>query len=82
MAWYYALILLYLIIAMIFSVLTLSAAAGGAISLEECYNPFEIYKNNDVNYFGCIVLTILQHLLMPIPAPFFWLYKLCTIGRK
>jgi hypothetical protein len=46
------------------------------------YNPITIYKHYEVNYFGCFFLTLLLHIIFPLPAPFFWLYKLCTVGRK
>ena len=49
---------------------------------EECLNPVIIYKNCRVNIFGCIMLTIAGHLLCPWIAPFYWFYKLCTVGRR
>ena len=58
---------------------------GGSNSLEEtlsdALNPIAIYQSTNVNFFGCIILTILGHLLLPWIAPFYWFYKLCTIGR-
>lgn len=46
-------------------------------------NPIIIYKNVPVNWFGCIVLTILAHIAAgPIWVSLYWFYKLCTVGRK
>ena len=46
-------------------------------------NPVAIYKNVPVNWFGCIILTILAHIAAgPIWACLYWFYKLCTVGRK
>ena len=45
-------------------------------------NPVVIYNNVSVNWFGCIVLTILAHIAAGPWVVFYWLYKLCTVGRK
>lgn len=46
-------------------------------------NPVVIYQNVSVNWFGCIVLTILAHIAAgPVWACLYWFYKLCTVGRK
>jgi hypothetical protein len=46
-------------------------------------NPRYIYQTVQVNWFGCIVLTILAHLAAgPIISIIYWFYKLCTVGRK
>ena len=46
-------------------------------------NPRYIYQTVQVNWFGCIVLTILAHLAAgPIMSIIYWFYKLCTVGRK
>lgn len=46
-------------------------------------NPVVIYDNVPVNWFGCIVLTILAHIAVgPFLAAGYWFYKLCTVGRK
>ena len=49
---------------------------------DEVYNPIIIYKHYKVNYFGCFLLTLFFHIIFLLPAPFFWLYKLCTVGRE
>ena len=48
----------------------------------EVVNPLWIYKHYNVNWFGAMCLCILFHLLAPVYAIFYWLYKLCTIGRR
>jgi hypothetical protein len=50
--------------------------------IESVLNPVIIYKEYNVNIFGCIMLTIGGHLLCPWIAPFYWFYKLCTVGRR
>ena len=45
-------------------------------------NPIVIYNNVPVNWFGCIVLTILAHIAAGPWVVFYWFYKLCTVGRK
>lgn len=45
-------------------------------------NPIVIYNNVSVNWFGCIVLTILAHVAAGPWVIFYWFYKLCTVGRK
>lgn len=47
----------------------------------ECLNPFIIYEEIPVNYFGCICLTILFNIFCPLLSIGYWVYKLCTIGR-
>lgn len=45
-------------------------------------NPIVIYNNVPVNWFGCIILTILAHIVAGPWACVYWFYKLCTVGRK
>ena len=56
------------------------------ISLEnvglQWINPIVIYNNVHINWFGCIVLTILAHIIAGPWACLYWFYKLCTVGRK
>ena len=45
-------------------------------------NPIVIYTNIKVNWFGAICITIIVNtIFMPI-AIIYWLYKICTVGRK
>ena len=45
-------------------------------------NPIYIYEHTNCNIFGTICLTILVNLLCPIATICYWVYKLCTVGRK
>jgi hypothetical protein len=78
-------IILYVTIGMygfVSTILTCLALAQLGWVWDEVYNPITIYKYYKVNYFGCLFLTLLFHIIFPLPAPIFWLYKLCTVGRK
>ena len=48
----------------------------------EYVNPVWIYKRYRVNYFGAAVLCILYNLICPIGSICYWIYKLCTVGRR
>lgn len=43
------------------------------------FNPFEIYHNSELNWFGVWLKVIFTHLLVPLVAIFYWLYKLLTL---
>lgn len=49
-------------------------------------NPREIYCIWDVNYFGCVLLTIIFNLLCPVWTILYWFSKfmhfVCTAGRR
>ena len=45
-------------------------------------DPKDIYEWHRVNIFGCIVLTILFNLCMPVVSVGYWFYRLCTVGRE
>lgn len=78
----------YLVVLIFYGVITFFVALGVITyqdfgeMMDETLNPITIYKNHRVNILGCILLTILGHVLFPWFAPFFWLYKLCTVGRR
>ena len=66
---------------------------GGALILGLCgtydkfddlsyVNPIKIYKTYRVNYFGAALICIIYNLLCPIGSIGYWIYKICTIGRK
>lgn len=48
----------------------------------EYVNPVWIYKRYRVNYFGAAVICILYNLICPIGSICYWIYKLCTVGRR
>ena len=50
--------------------------------MEAGFNPIQVYKENNVNWFGCIMLVLLTHILFLPIAIIYWFYKLCTCGRR
>ena len=48
----------------------------------EFVNPCVIYKQTSVNWFGAFFLATLYGAMCPIATFIYWLYKLCTVGRK
>jgi hypothetical protein len=56
--------------------------AREANGLDEVLNPVEIYDNVDVNWFGCGLLTFLFNIACPPLTIGYWIYWLCTVGRK
>lgn len=55
---------------------------NGELSFDKVFNPITIYKNIDVNIFGCIFLMLLFHIIFLPFAPLYWFYKLCTVRRN
>ena len=64
-----------------FSIMMVSLENHEVVGLQ-WINPIVIYNNVHVNWFGCIVLTILAHIAAGPWACLYWFYKLCTVGRK
>lgn len=48
----------------------------------EFVNPLIIYKRTRVNWFGAILLAMIYGVMCPVATFIYWLYKLCTVGRK
>lgn len=49
----------------------------------ELCNPYWVhYYHSSVNWFGAVILSLLYTAFCPICALIYWLYKLCTVGRK
>lgn len=48
----------------------------------EFVNPVYLYKHVQVNWFGAIFLATLYGTMSPIGTAIYWLYKLCTVGRR
>ena len=58
---------------------------GGAFSKFDDFssmNPIKIYKTYKVNYFGAALICIIHNFLCPIGSIGYWIYKICTVGRK
>ena len=71
-----ALIVVYVLINAI------AIAATPIKTMETGFNPIQVYKTYNVNWFGCIMLVLLAHTMFLIMAVVYWFYKLCTVGRK
>ena len=65
-----------------FIVLLLIPYSRDASDFKEMFSPKSIYENAEVNWFGCIVLTIFFNLLCPVLSGIYWFYWLCTVGRN
>lgn len=59
-----------------------SIGAFGIADGFEFVNPVFIYKYNNVNWFGAIIVSLVYSLICPIGTVCYWFYKLCTVGRK
>lgn len=62
-------------------IMALSLESGDEVGLQ-WINPIVIYNDVRVNWFGCIVLTILAHIVAGPWACLYWFYKLCIAGRE
>lgn len=51
---------------------------------EECdfFNPVWIYNHRRVNYFGASLIGVLYNFVCPLASIYYWIKKLCTVGRK
>lgn len=78
----------WLFILFIWSAIGFAICLGEASNLPfgaegfEFVNPIFVYKRCRVNVFGAIVMTIFTSLICPYGTIIYWIYKLCTIGRK
>ena len=74
-------IILIIVLHNLFGLIICAAAHGESYGFEFC-NLLWIYKNYSVNIFGTIVLALVYNLLCPIGTIGYWIYKLCTFGRR
>lgn len=56
--------------------------ASGAYEAFSFVNPKVIYRKIRVNWFGVILLTIVFNACFVIVSIPYWIYKICTVGRK
>ena len=87
MPWYVWILILFgwHILGFIVAGVGASCYDNGALSRADGFefvNPCFIYKHNNVNWFGAIMVCIVYSLLMPGCTICYWFYKLCTVGRK
>ena len=62
-----------------------TSSLSGALTFAQGFefvNPVFIYRHNSVNWFGAIMLCLVYSSLLPICTIGYWIYKLCTVGRK
>lgn len=45
-------------------------------------NPLYIHKNTKLNWFGTVLICIVANLAFGPMSLLYWLYKLCTFGRR
>lgn len=60
----------------------IGCSVGLELEWETLFNPNEIYKNVKVNRFGAYFLAVIALICITPVAFVFWIYKLCTIGRR
>lgn len=83
MTWWTTALIVYGTTFFIFDILILILSCNNfEEDLDSILNPIVIYETIEVNIFGCIIATIFAHLILPWVAPFYWFYKLCTVGRR
>ena len=54
----------------------------GIEDLEDFFDPVVRYNTEEFNLFGVIAITILLNIAFAPMAIVFWIYKLCTVGRR
>ena len=75
--WFFFYCVINLIGALIFTI-----GATDGLDWEELFNPNRIYQCHKVNRFGAYLLALIANLSIPCYAIIYWIYKLCTVGRK
>jgi hypothetical protein len=48
----------------------------------ELFNPYEMADANCVDMITATILVVINHIAFLPEAICYWIYKLCTIGRK
>ena len=63
-------------------ILTIVSTANNDTAGFSWCNPCFIYNHTKVNWFGAIFLALIVNITLPFTSILYWLYKLCTFGRK
>lgn len=81
MLWYEILIALYATthIGTLFLLLLTDACCHNGFAW---VNPLFIYRHAKVNWFGASLLALIANVSIPCWAIMYWIYKLCTVGRR
>ena len=56
-------------------------AIGCDTTLANYLNPFIVYEEEKVNWFGAWLISIICNIILAWLAVFYWIYVLCTFGR-
>lgn len=54
----------------------------GFESLEDIFDPVVKYESGEFNLFGAMAITVVLNTIFMPMAVVYWLYKLCTVGRR
>ena len=67
-----------------YSAVFLTFLIGALVDAEglEFVNPIYLYNRFNVNWFGAAFISLLFNILILPVAIFYWIYKLCTVGKK
>lgn len=82
MEWYVVVGSFTATIYIVVNILFAKAVIFDDFEIEYFLNPLYIYEENEVNIFGCAVLTVLGNIFLAPIAICYWFCKLCTVGRK
>lgn len=80
-SWFDSILVILTAVLIVFNFIWLKSCMEHCASYEEVLNPIYIYKHVKVNPFGAVFLCLIGHIVFAPAVPFFWIYKLCTIGR-
>lgn len=76
----YGFIVLYGFISMIFNIFLLLEMDSTVWA--QFLNPYYVYRTRYVNWFGCAMLTLSCNVFFIAVAVCYWIYFICTVGRK
>lgn len=65
----------------ILSLLAVTTSLGNVHGFP-CFNPKWLHDKYPLNWFGAVLCAIGLNICCPIISICYWLYKLCTVGRK
>jgi hypothetical protein len=54
---------------------------GCDTTLTNYLNPFIVYEEKKVNWFGAWLISVICNIILMRLAVFYWIYVLCTFGR-
>ena len=77
------LIVIYALVNVCAEILMISASvtSGSYFHYARYTNPFEVYEDFLVNWFGAFILALLYTVVLPLLAIQYWIYWIFTVGR-